>query len=90
MIACGYALMDYARFEAPTRRGSFLTSSAIVIAFLSTIFVAAIDGPVLFAVLPFAAMSLVFILWRWRRLVAGPAALPAGRLAKGTGEMAKL
>lgn len=82
LIACGYAMMDYAHNEKPLPRERWLAICAMIITYASLFFVVIFNGPVSLLVSGFATISLLVAMARWRRLIGGAAALPAGRLER--------
>lgn len=82
LIACGYAMMDYAHTEKPLPRERRLAICAMIITYASLFLVVIFNGPVSLVVLGFATISLLGAVVRWRRLIGGAAALPAGRLVR--------
>lgn len=82
LIACGYAMMDYAHTEKPLPRERRLAICAMIVTYASLFLVVIFNGPVSLVVSGFATISLLVAVVRWCRLIGGAAALPAGRLVR--------
>lgn len=81
LIVCGYAMMPYANVENRLSHERRLTICAMILAYGSLVLAVAFDGPISMVVSGIGASSLLVALWRWRRLIGGSPALPAGRLS---------
>ena len=81
LTLCGGVLHNYARMEKPGDFTGKLTAFIALLSYVAVMLTMLLKGPFVLVALLIALPTSAFVVWRWRRLVNGPRALPCGWLA---------